>query len=61
VAQQQQQEEQETDEAFYRKSLLCNRDKIFKQKLYYTIVCIRIDYYYYLIANNIIVNIYIAK
>jgi hypothetical protein len=33
--QQQQQEEQETDEAFYRKSLLCNRDKIFKQKLYY--------------------------
>jgi hypothetical protein len=36
VAQQQQQEEeQETDEAFYRKPLLYNRDKIFKQKLYY--------------------------
>jgi hypothetical protein len=44
VAQQQQQqeqeeqEEQETDEAFYRKSLLCNRDKIFKQKLYYLLL-----------------------
>jgi hypothetical protein len=43
VAQEQQQqeeeeeEEEETDEAFYRKPLLYNRDKIFKQKLYYTV------------------------
>jgi hypothetical protein len=37
VAQQQEEEEeQETDEAFYRKPLLYNRDKIFKQKLYYS-------------------------